>query len=53
MSGATALDYYDGTWHVYKPGGQPLAGVAEFFRAGNLSPARAAVASASTAARCG
>ena len=37
VSGATALDYYDGAWRVYKPGGQPLAGVAEFFRAGNLS----------------
>jgi SpoIID/LytB domain protein len=37
VSGATALDYYDGTWHFYQPGGRPLTGDAEFFRAGNLS----------------
>ena len=37
VSGATALDYYDGTWHVHQPGGKPLAGVAEFLRAGNVT----------------
>ncbi len=37
VSGATALDYEKNGWHVYKPGGKPLAGVSEFFRAGILS----------------
>ncbi len=37
VSGATALDYDNGAWHVYQPGGKPLAGDAEFFRAGNLT----------------
>src|SRR6478735_2051168 len=37
VSGATALDYDNGSWHVYQPGGKPPAGDAEFFRAGNLT----------------
>ncbi len=36
-SGATVLDYDNGSWHVYQPGGKSLAGDAEFFRAGNLT----------------
>ena len=34
------LDYDNGGWHAYKPGGKPLAGDAEFFRAGIAHPAR-------------
>ncbi len=37
VSGATALDYEKSGWHVYQPGGKPLAGVAEFFGPGTLA----------------
>jgi SpoIID/LytB domain protein len=38
VSGATALDYYDGTWHVLHPGGRIINGDGEFFRTGNAFP---------------
>ncbi len=31
VAGATTLDYDDGAWHTYLPGGKALAGVAEFY----------------------
>jgi stage II sporulation protein D len=34
---ATVLDYDNGAWHTYLPGGKALSGDAEFFRAGNLT----------------
>jgi stage II sporulation protein D len=37
VSGATALDYYNGAWHVYQPGGSPISGDGEFFRTGNAN----------------
>jgi stage II sporulation protein D len=36
-SGATVLDYDNGAWHTYLPGGKALAGDAEFVRPGNLT----------------
>ncbi len=37
VSGKTVLDYYDGRWHTYLPGGSALSGAAEFYRSGNLT----------------
>jgi len=37
VSGATALDYYDGSWHVLHPGGRVISGDGEFFRTGNAN----------------
>ena len=37
---ATVLDYYNGGWHAYRPGGKALTGDAEFYRAGSADPAR-------------
>ena len=36
VGGKTTLDYDDGAWHSYLPGGKALSGDAEFFRAGTL-----------------
>jgi stage II sporulation protein D len=36
VGGATVLDYDNGAWHDYKPGGNALRGDAEFYRAGVL-----------------
>ena len=37
VSGKTVLDYYDGRWRAYLPGGEPLSGAAEFYRSGTLT----------------
>ncbi len=37
VSGRTVLDYYDGRWRAYLPGGKALSGAAEFHRSGNLT----------------
>ncbi len=37
VGGATRLDYYDGSWHTYQPGGRTLSGDAEFHRSGTLT----------------
>jgi stage II sporulation protein D len=36
VSGKTVLDYDNGTWHTYLPGGKAIAGDGEFFRNGTL-----------------
>ena len=37
VSGRTTIDYDNGTWHAYRPGGKLLSGVAEFYRAGTVT----------------
>ena len=37
VSGKTVLDYYDGRWRAYLPGGSALSGAAEFFGPGTLT----------------
>ena len=37
VSGRTTIDYDNGTWHAYKPGGKLLSGVAEFYRTGTVT----------------
>ncbi|MEO5653781.1 MAG: SpoIID/LytB domain-containing protein [Marmoricola sp.] len=37
VSGKTVLDYYDGRWRAYLPGGRALSGAAEFFGPGTLT----------------
>ena len=37
VGGATTLDYHDGSWKTYRPGGDALTGEAEFHRAGTLT----------------
>ena len=32
VGGNTVLDYYNGSWHAYKPGGKALSGAHEFYR---------------------
>jgi SpoIID/LytB domain protein len=36
VAGATTLDYDNGSWQTYRPGGKALSGDAEFYRAGSL-----------------
>lgn len=36
VAGATTLDYDNGSWHTYQPGGKALSGDAEFYGAGSL-----------------
>ena len=40
VGGKTVLDYYNGSWHAYRPGGKALTGDAEFHRPGTRDPAR-------------
>ena len=40
VGGKTVLDYYNGSWHTYKPGGKALSGAHEFYRPGTRHPAR-------------
>ena len=35
VGGKTVLDYYNGSWHTYRPGGKALSGDAEFYRSGS------------------
>ena len=35
--GATVLEYDNGTWHPYNPGGHPLSGAAEFVGSGKVT----------------
>ena len=37
VSGRTSIEYDNGTWHAYKPGGKLLSGVAEFYRGGSVA----------------
>jgi len=37
VSGSTVLEYYNGAWHRYRPGGKALNGAAEFLRAGDVT----------------
>ena len=42
VSGRTTLDYFNGSWHTYRPGGKALAGDAEFHRSGKRVTLRVA-----------
>ena len=42
VGGNTVLDYYNGSWHAYKPGGKALTGAHEFFRRGSSVTLRVA-----------
>ncbi len=37
VGGKTVLDYYNGSWHTYKPGGKALSGASEFYRPGRVT----------------
>jgi stage II sporulation protein D len=37
VGGATVLDYDDGTWHTYRPGGAALTGAGEFYGPSNVT----------------
>ena len=42
VGGKTTLDYYNGSWHTYRPGGKALTGDAEFNRSGGRVTLRVA-----------
>ena len=42
VGGKTVLDYYNGSWHAYKPGGKALSGAHEFYRPGSSVTLRVA-----------
>ena len=37
VSGRTSIEYDNGAWHAYKPGGKLLSGDAEFYRSGSVA----------------
>jgi SpoIID/LytB domain protein len=37
VSGRTVLDYHNGAWRTYLPGGRALSGAAEFYRSGSVA----------------